>query len=104
MNATGEGTTVNKRIAFETYERAASFGSSHAMRGLGAMYCVGEAPTTDRDLCAAALILAYEMEDDIAGNFLDDFFQINDQAGFDGLKNKTASARTELIRRYNIQL
>ena len=102
MNALGQGTPVNKRAAFETYERAASFGSGPAMRGLGAMYCVGDAPKTDKDLCAAALILAYEMEDDPAADLLAEFFQVENQASFDALKNKTTTSRTALIERYNL--
>jgi len=104
MNAIGQGTTVNKMAAFQAYEKAASFGSAHALRGLGAMYCSGEAPKTDRDLCAAALILAYEMEDDFSANLLTQFFNVQDQAGFDALKNKTAAARANLAKQYDIPI
>ena len=103
MNALGQGTPENKRAAFETYERAASFGSGPAMRGLGAMYCVGDAPKTDKDLCAAALILAYDMEDDPAADLLGEFFQVEDQASYDALKSRTSASRTELMRRYNLE-
>jgi len=104
MNALGQGTEIDTTAAFKAYETAASMGSGHAMRGLGSMYCAGEAQTTDRDICAAALILAYEMNDDQAPALLNHFFEITDQAGFDELKKKTAPQRATLISRYNVQL
>ena len=104
MNALGQGTEIDTAAAFKAYETAASMGSGHAIRGLGSMYCAGEAPKTDKDLCAAALILAYEMEDDQAPALLNHFFDITDQTGFDQLKKKTAPQRATLISRYNIQL
>jgi len=97
MNAVGQGTAVNKTAAFNAYEAAAKQGSGHAIRSVGAMYCAGEAPVTDRNLCGAALILAYELEDDLAGDLLGQFFQIQDQAGFDALKQRTAAARETLL-------
>lgn len=103
MNALGQGTEINTATAFKTYETAASLGSAHAVRGLGSMYCAGEAPKTDKDLCAAGLILAYEMDDDLAGGLLGHFFDVEDQTGFDNLKKKTAPQRATLISRYNIQ-
>ena len=63
------------------------------------MYCVGDAPKTDKDLCAAALILAYDMEDDSAADLLGEFFQVEDQASYDALKSRTSASRTELMRR-----
>jgi TPR repeat protein len=104
MKAVGQGTAVNTAAAFQAYEKAASFGSAHALRAVGAMYCSGEAPKTDRDLCAAALILAYEMEDDLSANLLTRFFNVQDQAGFDALKTKTAGARANLSKQYDIPL
>ena len=67
------------------------------------MYCLGDAPKTDKDLCAAALILAYDMEDDPAADLLGEFFQVQDQAGYDALKNRTSASRAELIKRYNLE-
>ena len=104
MNALGQGTDIDTAAAFKAYETAASLGSGHAIRGLGSMYCAGEAPKTDKNLCAAALILAFEMDDDQAPALLNHFFEITDQAGFDQLKKKTAPQRATLIGRYNIQL
>ncbi len=104
MNAVGQGTKVDKAAAFTAYETAAALGSGHAIRGLGSMYCSGEAPKKDMNLCAAALILAYQMRDDQAPKLLNNFFDVTDQASFDALKNKTAPARATLISRYDIQL
>jgi len=104
MNALGEGTDINTALSFETYETAASLGSAHALRSLSSMYCAGEAPKTDRNLCAAGLILAYEGEDDHAAKLLNHFFSITEQAEFDALKKKTAPSRATLISRYNIQI
>lgn len=104
MNALGQGTDIDLAASFSAYETAASLGSGHAIRSLGSMYCAGEAPKTDKNLCAAALILAYEMDDDQAPALLNRFFDVTDQAGFDALKKKTAPARATLIGRYNIQL
>jgi len=103
MNAVGQGTEINKAESFKSYEKAAKLGSGHAIRSIGAMYCEGEAPRTDKDLCAAGLILAYEMEDDLAANLLGKFFEIEDQAGFDSLKKKTAPSRATLISRYGLR-
>ncbi len=104
MNALGQGTEKNPDLSFKAYEAAAKLGSGHALRALGAMYCAGEAPKTDRGLCAAALILAYEFEDDQAAALLNRFFDISDQPGFEALKKKTAPQRATLINQYDIQL
>ncbi len=103
MNALGQGTEINTATAFETYETAAKLGSAHAIRGLSSMYCTGEAPKTDKDLCAAGLILAYEMDEDLAAKLLGHFFNVTDQAAFDALKKKTAPGKATLVSRYNIQ-
>ena len=103
MTALGQGTQANPAAAFKIYETATTLGSPHALRGLGSMYCTGEAPKTDRNLCAAALILAYQGGDDPAGDLLTRFFDVTDQAGFDALEKAMAPAMTSLMDRYNIQ-
>ena len=104
MNALGQGTEIDSAAAFKAYEAAASLGSGHAIRGLGSMYCSGEAPKTDKDLCGAALILGYEMGDMQAAALLDHFFQVTDQTKLEALKKRTTLHRATLIDRYNIRL
>ena len=103
MNAIGQGTDINKAAAFEAYEIAAALGSAHALRGLGSMYCAGEAPKTDRNVCAAALILAYQGGDDLAGDLLTRFFDVTDQTGFDALEKAMTPTMASVMDRYNIQ-
>ena len=104
MHALGQGTKVDSKAAFETYERAASLNSFHAVRGLSTMYCSGEAETRNDTLCAAGLIIAYEKDDDMAGPLLNKFFEITSNEELDVLRNKTAAGRATLIARYDLKL
>lgn len=101
MHALAQGTEKNLQASFETYEKAARQGSAHALRGLAGMYCSGEAGVTDKDICAAALILAFEEGDDAAETLLVHYFEVKSQEEFYMLKGRTLDQRKKLMAQYN---
>ena len=71
MLATGDGTQQDADEAAYWYTEAATRGSAHAMRGLGAMHYFGELDMSDPTLGLALLELGAEGGDEIALSILD---------------------------------
>lgn len=79
MNAIGQGTEINYDASFTAYEKAARMGSPHALRSIGGMHYSGEGRPVNKELALAALLLAFDKGDEMAGDGLSRFYDITTQ-------------------------
>jgi TPR repeat protein len=97
MLATGDGTDRDAEEAGYWYMQAATLGSAHAMRGLGAMHYNGELDMSDRTLGLALIELGAEGGDEIALSILD---SIQDQIR-NIERSEVDRAKADWIKRVN---
>ncbi|MEP1229803.1 MAG: hypothetical protein ABJG88_03940 [Litorimonas sp.] len=99
MHALGQGTDIDYKQAYSSYNRAAILESPHAIRSIAGMYCNGEGRDVDTDKCAAGLFLAWEHGDDQASLLLNDYFSFT-QNDLVSLKTQQLPKKTYWTEKY----